>query len=491
MEAAELVRQKRTAACMQMFAWIGVALYVLQWAWHGMHKRVYSLYMSRLATCGCLHGGLGHGWALPCKPLQQIMKPDAPGNLRGYLCQLHLPMCGCVCCVQEDPTAGEPGRRLRERYRIAARHAATTGEPTCLIINDLDMGTGMLQYTDRTVNTQNVAASLMAICDDPTTVGGGGAWAADSRLLPRVPIFTTANDLTPLYAPLVREGRMDKFFFAPTRQEVADAVAAIFSDLDAAETAALLAAFPRQPLDFFAATRSRLTDAAVRAWLAAAAAGGAELNDVLLGEEAEYQRDAAAWRNRDRPALRSRATLADALAAGASLQQEQQFVMDINLKYEYVRGLLRDQQAAAARRQERPSSRRARERMARDRAAAAAGSAAPAQSSPTVTEETAAYWAYLAASSSVSQARVAEVEAAAAAAAEAEAARASPLVVAAEAAAAEAAALEEVGVGEARGWPLVTTDQVHAALREGTAAVLDVRTAKEWDWVGAALYMPL
>ena len=63
----------------------------------------------------------------------------------------------------EDEWAGGPGRRLRERYLVAARAAANTGHMTCLIINDMDAGVGRVANTRNTVNSQNLQGSLMAL----------------------------------------------------------------------------------------------------------------------------------------------------------------------------------------------------------------------------------------------------------------------------------------------------------------------------------------
>ena len=35
----------------------------------------------------------------------------------------------------------------------------------------------------------------------------------------RVPIICTGNDFSTLYAPLIRDGRMEKFYWAPTRDD--------------------------------------------------------------------------------------------------------------------------------------------------------------------------------------------------------------------------------------------------------------------------------
>lgn len=108
----------------------------------------------------------------------------------------------------------------------------------------------------------------MALCDDPGMVSTGQSWEAASKRRPRVPIFVTANDLSCLFAPLVRDGRMDKFFFQPTREETVELIARLFEpDLGQAAAAELLKAFPGQPLDFFSAVKSRLADEVVGAWI--------------------------------------------------------------------------------------------------------------------------------------------------------------------------------------------------------------------------------
>jgi hypothetical protein len=37
--------------------------------------------------------------------------------------------------------------------------------------------------------------------------------------IPRVPIIATGNDFSTLYAPLIRDGRMDKFYWSPTFED--------------------------------------------------------------------------------------------------------------------------------------------------------------------------------------------------------------------------------------------------------------------------------
>jgi hypothetical protein len=67
----------------------------------------------------------------------------------------------------------------------------------------------LVQATQRTVNNQIVHATLMAMCDDPTHVSIGEVWRKE-RMNIRIPIVVTGNDFSTLFAPLIRDGRMDK-----------------------------------------------------------------------------------------------------------------------------------------------------------------------------------------------------------------------------------------------------------------------------------------
>lgn len=37
--------------------------------------------------------------------------------------------------------------------------------------------------------------------------------------IPRVPVVCTGNDFSTLYAPLIRDGRMEKYYWNPTRED--------------------------------------------------------------------------------------------------------------------------------------------------------------------------------------------------------------------------------------------------------------------------------
>lgn len=117
----------------------------------------------------------------------------------------------------ESGNAGEPAKLIRQRYREAA-DIIKKGKMCCLFINDLDAGAGRLGGTTQyTVNNQMVNATLMNIADNPTSVQLPGMYNKEEN--PRVPIIVTGNDFSTLYAPLIRDGRMEKFYWAPTRED--------------------------------------------------------------------------------------------------------------------------------------------------------------------------------------------------------------------------------------------------------------------------------
>jgi hypothetical protein len=73
------------------------------------------------------------------------------------------------------------------------------------------------------VNNQIVIGTLMNICDDPNRVSIGANWR-ESDTIKRVPIIVTGNDFSTLYAPLIRDGRMEKFYWQPEREDVVNIV---------------------------------------------------------------------------------------------------------------------------------------------------------------------------------------------------------------------------------------------------------------------------
>ncbi len=168
----------------------------------------------------------------------------------------------------ESPDAGDPSRLIRLRYREAAEQIRVRGEMCAIFINDLDAGAGRFDSnTQYTVNTQMVNATLMNIADNPTNVQLPGSY--DSTPLHRVPIIVTGNDFTTLYAPLIRDGRMEKFYWEPSRDDKIGVVGGIFASdqLSKADIVALVDKFAEQAIDFFSALRSRIYDEQIRKFI--------------------------------------------------------------------------------------------------------------------------------------------------------------------------------------------------------------------------------
>ncbi|CAN1142528.1 Ribulose bisphosphate carboxylase/oxygenase activase 1, chloroplastic [Linum perenne] len=167
----------------------------------------------------------------------------------------------------ESGNAGEPAKLIRQRYREAA-DIIRKGKMCCLFINDLDAGAGRMGGTTQyTVNNQMVNATLMNIADNPTNVQLPGMYNKDEN--PRVPIIVTGNDFSTLYAPLIRDGRMEKFYWAPTREDRIGVCSGIFrtDNVPMDDIVRLVDMFPGQSIDFFGALRARVYDDEVRNWL--------------------------------------------------------------------------------------------------------------------------------------------------------------------------------------------------------------------------------
>jgi hypothetical protein len=168
----------------------------------------------------------------------------------------------------ESGNAGEPAKLIRQRYREAS-DMIKKGKMTALFINDLDAGAGRFGLTTQyTVNNQMVNATLMNIADNPTNVQLPGVYKTEE--IPRVPVVCTGNDFSTLYAPLIRDGRMEKFYWAPTREDRIGVCMGIFQHDGVArgEVETIVDAFPGQSIDFFGALRARVYDDKVREFVA-------------------------------------------------------------------------------------------------------------------------------------------------------------------------------------------------------------------------------
>ena len=168
----------------------------------------------------------------------------------------------------ESPDAGDPARLIRMRYREAGEMVKVRGKMAVLVIQDIDAGIGRVdQMTQYTVNTQLVNGTLMNIADTPTNVQLPGSY--DASPTQRIPIIVTGNDFSTLYAPLVRDGRMEKYYWEPTRDDRIGIVFGIFSGdrVSEGDVARLIDIFPTQSIDFYGALRSRLYDEQVSAFI--------------------------------------------------------------------------------------------------------------------------------------------------------------------------------------------------------------------------------
>lgn len=200
-----------------------------------------------------IHGRKGEGKSFQCELVFERMGVEVTHISGGEL---------------ESPDAGDPARLIRLRYRETAELIRVRGKMCVIMINDLDAGAGRFdEGTQYTVNTQLVNATLMNIADNPTDVQLPGSY--DATPLHRVPIIVTGNDLSVLYAPLIRDGRMEKFYWNPNRDDKVGIVEGIFAEdgLSRREIEQLVDTFPHQSIDFFSALRSRIYDEQIRQFI--------------------------------------------------------------------------------------------------------------------------------------------------------------------------------------------------------------------------------
>merc|ERR1712017_64434 len=225
----------------------------------------------------------------------------------------------------ESGNAGEPAKLVRQRYREAS-DIIKKGKMCSLFINDLDAGAGRLNdSTQYTVNNQMVNATLMNIADSPTNVQLPGMY--NTEAIPRVPIICTGNDFSTLYAPLIRDGRMEKFYWNPNRDDRIGVCMGIFQpdDIALSDVERLVDAFPGQSIDFFGALRARIYDDKVREFVIA---HGFE----NLGKQLVNRRDGKV--QMEKPLI----TVNTLMSYGSALVKEQENVKRVQLADSYLKG---------------------------------------------------------------------------------------------------------------------------------------------------------
>jgi ribulose bisphosphate carboxylase small subunit len=256
-----------------------------------------------------VHGRKGEGKSFQCELVFKLMGIEPVRMSAGEL---------------ESPDAGDPVRLIRSRYREAADLIKVRGKMCVLLINDLDAGAGRIDKTTQyTVNTQLVNGTLMNIADNPTDVQLPGSY--ETQPTPRVPIIVTGNDFSTLYAPLVRDGRMDKFYWEPSHEDRLGIVAGIFEEdrLSPAEVDRLVAAFPNQSIDFFGALRSRVYDEQVRTFIRQV--GINRVSSHLVNNP-----------DKTLSTAKAQVTLQHLIALGAEIVEEQHRLVKTQLAQEYV-----------------------------------------------------------------------------------------------------------------------------------------------------------
>ncbi|MDJ1184884.1 AAA family ATPase [Roseofilum casamattae] len=257
-----------------------------------------------------IHGRKGQGKTFQCELVFRQMGVEVIHMSAGEL---------------ESPDAGDPARLIRLRYREAAELIKVRGKMVVLMINDLDAGAGRLDdRTQYTVNTQLVHGTLMNIADRPTDVQLPGSY--DPTPLHRVPIIVTGNDFSTLYDPLTRDGRMNKFYWEPDREDQLGIIGGIFAPdgIPSEDIAQLLDRFPHQPIDFFAVLRSRLYDRQILRLIETV--GYDKIGDRLVNsKEKPPEFQAQQW------------SLADLISIGEQLEQQQEYITSLNLAQSYKR----------------------------------------------------------------------------------------------------------------------------------------------------------
>lgn len=228
----------------------------------------------------------------------------------------------------ESEWAGAPGKLIRDRYRSASQVIKNKGILSCLMINDLDAGIGRFGNTQMTVNNQMVVGTLMNLADNPTRVSVGQDWR-DADVVNRVPIIVTGNDFSTLWAPLIRDGRMDKFYWQPTHEDILKTVLQMYrkDGLSEKDISKIIDTFPSQALDFYGALRSRTYDKYILKWVEEI--GGSE----KLQEKLLRRRKDDVLPEFEHP----KQTIEGLIEAGLSLVEEQKMVMQMRLSDEYMK----------------------------------------------------------------------------------------------------------------------------------------------------------
>ena len=140
----------------------------------------------------------------------------------------------------ESERANEPAKMIRNVYSKLAKKIEDEGSMHAIMIDDIDTALGNLdELVQTTINRQTVIGELMHLCDQ------------SSSFLTRVPIFVTANDLSKIYGPMRRPGRMRSFYWQPTIVELSDSLKNILPNLLDSQISELVSDYKNYPIAFF------------------------------------------------------------------------------------------------------------------------------------------------------------------------------------------------------------------------------------------------
>lgn len=116
----------------------------------------------------------------------------------------------------------EPADILKRAY-LEASKIMRSGKQCVLFIDDIDTSIAST-HNDRnyTVNSQLVNGTLMSLANNPYNIG-----EVETN---RVPLIFTGNNLTNLYAPLTRDGRMKIYSWIPSYEAKCQIIRKVFSD---------------------------------------------------------------------------------------------------------------------------------------------------------------------------------------------------------------------------------------------------------------------
>ena len=175
-----------------------------------------------------------------------------PGDGKSFQIRTHLERRGVLpvsinAADLESDRAGTPGKLVLGMYKDAGDRI-DEDSPAAVIVDDFDTTVGEWENSTTTVNHQQVLAQLMHLADSPTEAAG--------RRLRRAPVFITGNDLSKIYPPLRRPGRMRAFPWQLQGDEREQIVTGILGDLlKPSEVPGLLAKVPDAPIAFFSDLR--------------------------------------------------------------------------------------------------------------------------------------------------------------------------------------------------------------------------------------------